>query len=47
MRSKEVDRMLRIENMAEVVALDQPLSSMYPNKCKRVEEDLNVRCVSP
>ena len=47
MRSKEVDRMLRIENMAEVVALDQLLSSMYPNKCKRVEEDLDVRCVSP
>ena len=47
MRSREVDRMLRIENIVEAVALDQSLSSVYPNKCKRVEEDLHVRCVSP
>ena len=45
-RRREADRMLRMENMVEVVPLTQLRRSMYRNRRMRSELDLHKSSVS-
>ena len=45
-RRREADRMLRMENMVEVVPLTQLGRSMDRNTCTSSELDLQEQCIS-